>query len=56
MLDGVQELTTKLTEEGIKVSTTVEDDVYVKLFATIVAAVTVAAIGFYLVQAVFKKS
>lgn len=54
MFDGITELTKTLSEEGIKVSTTVEDDVYVKLFATIVAAVTVAAIGFYLVKAVFK--
>ena len=43
-----------LTEDGVKVVADVEEDVYIKLFATVVAAVIVGAIGFFLVKGMFK--
>ena len=54
MLDGITELTRTLSEDGVKVVADVEEDVYLKLFATIVAAVVVGAIGYFLVKSVFK--
>ena len=54
MLNGVDDIVKTLTEDGVKVVADVEEDVYIKLFATVVAAVVVGAIGFYLVKAVFK--
>lgn len=53
MFDGLTEMTRLMTEEGIKVEATVEDSVYLKLGATIVAAVVIAAIGFYMVKTLF---
>lgn len=54
MLSGIEELTRSLTEDGVKVVADVEEDVYIKLFATVVAAVIVASIGFYIVKSLFK--